>query len=52
MAQVAHVAHVLLAAHGVDHGTCTKEEQRFEKRMREDVEYASRECSHASARNI
>ena len=47
MAQVAHVAHVLLAAHGVDHRTCAQKEQRFEKRMREDVEDAGGECSHA-----
>src|SRR5579859_3121422 len=29
--QAAHFAHILLIAHGVDHGTGTKEQKRFEE---------------------
>ncbi len=47
MAEVAHVAHVLLAAHGMNHGASAEEEQSFEKRVREDVKDAGSECSHA-----
>src|SRR5690348_17524988 len=31
LAQTAHAAHVLLAAHGVNHAACGEEEKRFEK---------------------
>ena len=34
----AHVAHVLLAAHGVDHRAGAEEEQGLEERVREQVE--------------
>src|SRR6267143_4500423 len=39
-AQIAHVAHVLLAAQGMDHRTRTEEEQRLEERVCENVENA------------
>ena len=47
--QVAHVAHVLLAAHGVDDGTRTEEQQRLEEGVGEDVEHASGERAHAQS---
>ena len=47
MAEVAHVAHVLLAAHGVNHRTRTEEQQRLEKRVREHVEDSGGKCSDA-----
>ena len=45
LAQPAHVAHVLLAAHGVNHRAGRKEEQRFEERVRHQVEDARRKCA-------
>ncbi len=45
--QVAHVAHVLLAAHGVNHRARAEEQQGLEESVREDVEYAGGECAHA-----
>src|ERR1700680_3355874 len=38
--QVAHVAHVLLATHGMNHRSGPKEEQGFEERMSEDMKHA------------
>ena len=46
-AQPAHVLHVLLAAHGVNHRAGAEEQQRFKERVGEDVEDAGGECSHA-----
>ncbi len=43
--QRAHVAHVLLAAHGVNHRSSTEEEQSFEEGVGEDVEDAGSEGS-------
>ena len=39
LAQTAVVHHVLLVVHRVDHGPCTKEQHRFEKGVREQVEH-------------
>ncbi len=36
--RAAHAAHVLLAAHGVDHGAGAEEEQGLEEGVREEVE--------------
>src|SRR5258708_37909823 len=47
VAKVSHVAHVLLAAHGVNDGAGAQEEQRFEEGMSKDVEDAGREGSNA-----
>ena len=38
--QAAHSAHVLLAAHGVNHRSAAEEKQRFEERMRHQMERA------------
>ena len=40
LCQRAHVLHLLLAAHGVDHRAGSEEEQRLEEGVREDVEDA------------
>ena len=40
LAQAAHLAHVLLAAHGVDHAARREEEQALEERVRHQVENA------------
>ena len=47
-AQCAHLAHVLLAAHGVDHTAGAEEEQGLEESVRHQVEDASRECADAA----
>jgi len=48
LAQTAHAAHVLLAAHGVNHAACCKEEKRLEERMGHQVENARGECANAA----
>jgi hypothetical protein len=45
--QRAHVLHLLLAAHGVNHRAGSEEEQRLEERVGEDVEDARGKCSDA-----
>ena len=45
--QVAHVAHVLLAAHGVNHRAGAEEQQGLEEGVGEDVEHARSECADA-----
>ena len=42
LAQPAHLAHVLLAAHGVDHRARAEEQQALEEAVREQVEDAGR----------
>src|SRR5216684_6885950 len=49
VAQRTHLAHVLLAAHGMDDGTRAKEQASLEERMRHQVEDASGVCAHADA---
>src|SRR5579864_3474594 len=48
-AEAAHVAHVLLAAHGVNHAARCKEEQRLEERVRHQVENACGKRSDAAS---
>src|SRR5262249_33283607 len=48
--QTTHVAHVLLAAHGMNDGTSGKEEQRLEKGMRHQMEDAGREGADAAGK--
>ena len=45
--QRAHLAHVLLAGHRVDHAARTEEEQRLEERVGHQVENAGGERAHA-----
>ncbi len=45
----AHLAHVLLAGHGVNHAAGAEEEERFEKCMRHQVENTSGECADAES---
>ena len=47
MAEVSHVAHVLLAAHGVDHRPGAEEQQSLEERVSEDMEDGGGEGSNA-----
>ncbi len=47
LAQRAHVLHLLLAAHGVNHRAGSEEEQRLEERVREDVEDAGGKRANA-----
>ena len=44
--QPAHVAHVLLAAHSVNHGACAQEQQRLKESVSEDVKHARGKCTH------
>src|SRR5581483_3309566 len=44
--EIAHVAHVLLTAHGVNDRASAEEEQGFETSMGENVEDTSSECTH------
>ena len=48
LAQAAHAAHVLLAAHGVNHRARAQEEQRLEERMRHQVEDSGGVRGHAA----
>src|SRR4051812_39576682 len=41
LTQSTHLADILLAAHGMDHGTSSKEQQRFKERMRHHMEYST-----------
>src|SRR5207249_1387536 len=47
-AQSAHAEHVLLAAHGVNHATSRKEEQRLEERVGHQMKDARGKCAHAA----
>src|SRR6202167_1012941 len=47
--QPAHVAHVLLAAHGMYHAAGGQEEQAFEERVRHQMKNPSRVRSHSAA---
>ncbi len=47
-AQAAHVAHVLLAADGVNHRASGQEQQSLEERVRHQVEDPGGECRHAA----
>src|ERR1700677_5390998 len=47
LVQIAHVAHILFAAHGGTHGTCAEEEQSLEECMRENMEHACGKCPDA-----
>ena len=49
LAQAAHVAHVLFAAHGVHHAAGAEEEQRLEKGVGHQVKDARAERAHAAA---
>src|SRR5215469_14084150 len=42
MSQAAHLAHVLLAAHRMNHRAAAEEQARLEERMRHEVEDAGR----------
>ena len=46
--QATHAAHVLLAAHGVNHAAGREEEQGLEKRVRHQVEDAGGESAYAA----
>ena len=48
LAQPAHLAHILLAAHRVDHRARTKEKQSLEECMRHQVKNARGERAHAA----
>src|SRR5689334_12553166 len=48
LAQSAHVAHVLLAAEGVNHRSCCEKEQGFEERMCHKMENTGRKCGYAA----
>ena len=49
--QSAHIAHVLLARHGVNNRAGTKKEQRFEKGVSHQMKNSGRTCSHTSSHN-
>ena len=48
LAQTAHLAHVLFAAHRVNHAACRKKQQSLEERMRHQMEYTGAESSHTA----
>src|SRR5215813_14936870 len=43
LAQIAHLAHVLLVMHAMDYATCSEEHQRFEERVRHHMKGANDE---------
>ncbi len=47
MGEIAHIAHVLLAAHRVNHCARAEEKQGLEERVREDVEHGGGKGSDA-----
>ncbi len=47
-AQAAHLAQILLAAHGVDDGACREEEQRLEERVHDKMEDGRRVCRYTA----
>src|ERR1019366_1578209 len=49
LAEVAHVAHILLAAHGVNYRARPEEEKRFEESVGENMEHACGKSSDAES---